>query len=363
MQPPFRLYGAEHSAFTQKLLTYLRFKGLEHTYVARTAANAAEFARLARLPLIPLLVEADGRTAQDSTMILDRLEQAHPTPSARSGDPALVFLSALLEDFADEWLHKLGLYYRWAEESARVTAAHAVVKELYGAEAPAGAAEVVAARMAAKLPVAGAVTANGAALEACMADALALLDAHLMGRSYMFGAAPCAADFAIAAQLAQMQRDERSSALIGAFPFVLAYLARMAAPVAAEGADFEALDGLQPTLEPLLSRHVGAVYLAFAARNLAAYADGGEVDLTIFGHRFTQSPQRYAGRAFQELRRKRAAVADDAALGALLVATGCEVALAPPQEAERGASEVEDELEPADAGADAAPGAETDPED
>ncbi len=330
MQPPFRLYGAEHSAFTQKLLTYLRYKGLEHSYVQRTADNAAEFARLARLPLIPLLVEADGRTAQDSTMILDRLELAHAAPSARPDDPALVFLSALLEDFADEWLHKASLYYRWAQEADRTAAAAASAVALYGDEAPEGAADVIAARMAAKLPVAGAALENGPALEAGLADFLALFDAHVMGRPYLLGAVPCAADFALAAQLQQLQKDARSAGVVAAFPFVSAYVTRMSAPQADEAAAFETLDSLRATLEPLLLRHVGQVYLVFAEANVSAHANGGSIALTVFGHPFAQGVQRYAGRAFQELRRKRAAVSEDEGLAELLQATGCDAAFAPP---------------------------------
>ena len=330
MQPPFRLYGAEHSAFTQKLLTYLRYKGLDHTYVIRTAENAAEFARLARLPLIPLLVEADGRTAQDSTMILDRLEQTHPEPCARPADAALQFLAALLEDFADEWVHKIGLYYRWAHEADRAAAATATVHALYGDQPPEGAADVVAARMAAKLPVAGATAENGPALEASLADLLAKLDAHLMPRPFLLGASPCAADFALAAQLAQLQKDARSAALVGAFPLVSAYVARMAAPAAPSEPAFESLEALRPTLEPLLARHVADAYLAFAQANMAAHANGGAIALTVLGHPFSQGAQRYAGRAFQELRRKRAVVAEHEDLSALLEAAGCDTALAPP---------------------------------
>jgi glutathione S-transferase len=151
MQPPFRLYGAEHSAFSQKLLTYLRYKGFDHTYIPRTADNAAEFTRLARLPLVPLLVEADGRTAQDTTQIMERLDAAHPTPPARPEDPALGFLACLIEDWADEWLNKVSLHFRWADEADRMAAAQASVAAIYPNGAPEGAAEVIAARMAAKL--------------------------------------------------------------------------------------------------------------------------------------------------------------------------------------------------------------------
>lgn len=329
MQPPFRLYGADHSAFSQKLLSYLRYKGLEHVYIPRTVENEAEFTRLARLPLIPLLVEADGRTAQDSTMIMDRLETAYPEPAARPESASLAYLSALLEDFSDEWVNKLVLHFRWCHEADRNAAAEAAAATVYPAGAPEGAAAVIASRMLGKLPVAGAGVENAPALEAAFQDLLSVLEAHLQGRAYLLGGTPCAGDFALAAQLQQMQKDSRAVAFLAAAPSVQAYLERMTAP-AADGSGFEALEALAPTLEPLLSRQIGQIYLAFATANAAAHAAGSDVAMTILGQDFRQKAQRYAGRAFQELRRKRAAVMEEAALTALLAATGCEEALCPP---------------------------------
>ena len=350
MQPPFRLYGAEHSAFSQKLLTYLRYKGFDHTYIPRTADNAAEFARLARLPLIPLLVEADGRTAQDSTQIMERLDAAHPAPTARPDETALGFIACLLEDWADEWLNKISLHYRWADENDRIAAAQASVAAVYPNGAPEGAAEVIAARMAAKLPVAGAGLDNAAALEAAFKEAVALLDAHLLTRQFLLGGLPCGADFALAAQLNQLQKDARSAAILREATWLAAYAARMQAPAPAEGADYETLESLEPTLAPLLTRQIGAIYLPFAEANAQAHAAGGSITLEILGHAFAQGPQRYAGRAFQELRRKRAQIMEAEALTALLAATGCDQALQMPVNA-AGSSAASDRDADDDAGA------------
>jgi glutathione S-transferase len=347
MQPPFRLYGAEHSAFSQKLLTYLRYKGFDHTYIPRTADNAAEFTRLARLPLVPLLVEADGRTAQDTTQIMERLDAAHPTPPARPEDPALGFLACLIEDWADEWLNKVSLHFRWADEADRMAAAQASVAAIYPNGAPEGAAEVIAARMAAKLPVAGAGPENGPALEAALKEAVALLDAHLLARPFLLGGLPSVADFALAAQLAQLQKDARSAAILREATWLTAYVARMQAPQPADGAAYESLEALEPTLAPLLMRQIGGIYLAFTEANAQAHAGGGSIALEIGGHAFSQGPQRYAGRAFQELRRKRAQLPDLEALSALLAATGCDQPLrmavnSPPADAADGDADDDD---------------------
>ena len=63
----------------------------------------------------------------------------------------------------------------------------------------------------------------------------------------------------------------------------------------------------------------------------------------IAGRDFTQKPQRYAAKAFGELRRKRAAANDDA-LAALLGETGCDAFLAGQRDAqEEVASDAEED--------------------
>src|SRR5215831_10361122 len=105
MTAPFRLYGAELSPFSVKVRSYLRFKGLEFRWLTRSNARQEEFARYAKLPLIPVLVDAQGAAMQDSTPIIEALERDYPDPSITPADAALAFVSALLEDYADEWLN------------------------------------------------------------------------------------------------------------------------------------------------------------------------------------------------------------------------------------------------------------------
>ena len=111
------------------------------------------------------------------------------------------------------------------------------------------------------------------------------------------------------------------------------------------------MESLEPTLAPLLTRQIGAIYLPFAEANAQAHAAGGSITLEILGHAFAQGPQRYAGRAFQELRRKRAQIMEAEALTALLAATGCDQALQMPVNA-AGASAASDRDGDDDAGDD-----------
>jgi hypothetical protein len=78
-----------------------------------------------------------------------------------------------------------------------------------------------------------------------------------------------------------------------------------------------------------------------SANAQAVRDDASGVSVIIAGETFTQKPQRYAAKAFAELRRKRALVTDEA-LAALLGETGCDAFLAlPPNLAAGEASESE----------------------
>ena len=49
----------------------------------------------------------------DSTPIIRRLEREHEGRSVLPSDPVVAFLDYLLEEYADEWLTKSVLHFRW----------------------------------------------------------------------------------------------------------------------------------------------------------------------------------------------------------------------------------------------------------
>jgi hypothetical protein len=94
-----------------------------------------------------------------------------------------------------------------------------------------------------------------------------------------------------------------------------------------EGA-FVAFDAVRGDLVELLRDEVAAAYLTWMLANAqAVYDEAMGVSIEIGGRSFYQKPQRYAAKAFAELKRKRALVEDEA-LSALLAEAGCEAFLA-----------------------------------
>jgi glutathione S-transferase len=328
MDAPFRLYGAELSPYSVKVRSYLRFKDIPFEWLPRTQARQEEFARYAKLPLIPVLVDANDQAMQDSTPIIEALDAQFSEPSITPDDPALAFLSALFEDYADEWLNKAMFHYRWTYPADQEHAARRIVAMMFdGGVPPEGLHESVRARMTGRLHHVGSSADTAAVIEASFKRALALIEALLAKRPYLFGKRPSLADFGLAGQLAQLLSDPTPGEIMRAeAPKVVGWLERMDHPQAEGGfADFEALSG---ELGDLLRDEVAGAYLKWMAANaLAVSADAPNFSVEIAGATFAQKPQRYAAKALDTLRRKRAALADNAALGALLGETGCDAVL------------------------------------
>jgi glutathione S-transferase len=340
MSTPYRLYGAELSPYSVKVRSYLRYKGLAHEWISRSAARNAEFAKYAKLPLIPALVDADETVLQDSTPMLEALEQRHPDPSIRPDEPAAAFLSALLEDYADEWLNKAMFHYRWTYEADQLSAAKRIVDMMIEGQEiddrrPLEAQ--VRERMTGRLWHVGSSAETAPVIEGSFRRFVALLEQHLRGRPYLFGGRPSLADFGVAGQLYELLSDSTPGGVIRAHePHVVDYVERMLEP-AAQG-PFEPLSALAPTLAPILREEIAAIYLPWMDANSKAGRAGEErFSVTLDGLAYAQAPQRYAGKALLEIRRKRDALMADEALGALLHETGCyELLILPPKPPSRG---------------------------
>ncbi|MBI3437444.1 MAG: cold shock domain-containing protein [Proteobacteria bacterium] len=327
MTAPFRLYGAELSPYSLKVRSYLRFKGLDFEWLTRSNARQEEFLRFAKQPLMPVLVDAGDTALQDSTPIIEALEREYPDPSITPDDPALAFVSVLLEDYADEWLNKAMFHYRWSFPDDQESASRRIVEAIFeGVPPPADAEEGVRARMVARLHHVGSSPETAPIIEGSFARLLKLLEAVLGDKPYLFGGTPSLADFGLAGQMAQLLSDPTPGGMIKRqAPKLAAWVERMDKP-RVQGA-FGGLSEVREALVALLRDEVASTYLVWLSANASAVAnDAHGVSVEIGGSIFSQKPQRYAARGFAELRRKRSQVSDDA-LTALLEEGGCDAFL------------------------------------
>ena len=326
MADGYRIIGAEMSPYSVKVRSYFRYKAIPHQWVLRNAASQADYEKYARMPIIPLVVTPDGKGIQDSTPIIDAMEKLYPAPSIHPDDGIASFVSALIEEFGDEWGNKWMFHYRWAREVDQVSSAGRIAR-MRGPKAAeqehAAFTEKVRARMVDRVWFVGSNEMTAPQIEAGFMDMLGLLDSHLAGRPYLFGGRPAFGDFGLWGQIYQMWTDPTAGAIIGGgAPHVLDWVHRMLWPKAEGG--FESWVALAPTLMPILTEQVGAQFMPWTCANEKALTEAREEFSVTLGDKiWTQKPQKYHARSLGMLRAKYAAVADKTALDPVLEAAGC----------------------------------------
>ena len=321
-----RIFGSELSPYSVKVRSYFRFKGLPHEWLLRSPANQPEFQKYAKLPLVPLVVTAEGEGIQDSTPIMERFEKEYPEPSLVPPDPALAFLSALIEEYGDEWLNKPMFHYRWSYQPDVWSTAERIAVQMMGAQgtlAVARARAAVAERMVPRVGFVGSNATTKPVIEDSFKRTLGILDAHFAGRPYLLGARPSMGDFGLWGQLYEAATDPTPGGIMRASsPHVVEWTERMLHPKI-EG-DFEAWAALEPTLAPLLAEEVGAMFLPWSTANAHAIVrEDKEFSVTLRGAAWTQVPQKYHARSLAEIRRKYAAAKEAAGLDEILAKADC----------------------------------------
>jgi len=333
MSGTHRIFGSELSPYSVKVRSYFRYKGIPHEWLERNAETMGEYQKYAKLPLIPLVVTPDAQALQDSTPILETIEARFPEPSIHPPDEAVAFLSALVEEFGDEWGNKWMFHYRWARPADQDSAGERIARSMRPDAAGAELAQLTAGvkeRMVGRVWFVGSSPATAPLIEASYRDALKVLEKHFAVRPYLFGARPAFGDFGLWGQLYECWTDPTPGGILRKeAPRVAAWVERMLDPKSEGG--FEGWDALAATLVPLLERQIGAMFLPWSDANAKAIAAGAEEMVAGMPlGQWRQKPQKYHARSLAELRKKYAAVADKARLDPILERTGCRRWLATP---------------------------------
>ncbi len=333
---PLRLVGAPGSPYSRKLRAALRYRRIPHLWILRGAPESRGLPR-PRVELLPQLVQPgpDGalRAEIDTTPLLRALEASHSGRSLIPSDPALAFVDALIEDYADEWLTKAMFHYRWAYE-ADVAKAAAILPRWFTTNQPeeqaVAAGEQFARRQIERRVVVGSNPTTAPVIEASYRRLLQRLDDHLRGSRFVLGARPASCDLALYGQLTQLVAFDPTPAAVALelAPRVVAWVDVVEDLSGLEPVetDWLARDALPGTLRPLLEE-IGRVYAPFLRANAEALERGAErVEAEIDGQRWVQQPFPYQAKCLAWLREARASLSETerAAVDALLAGTGCE---------------------------------------
>ncbi|HYD44547.1 MAG TPA: glutathione S-transferase family protein [Phenylobacterium sp.] len=324
-EAPYQVFGSEMSPYSVKVRSWFRYKGAPHVWVPRNSTNDEEYKRYAKLPIVPAVATPEGEGIQDSTPIIEALEPKFPEPSIHPDDPALAFLSTLIEEFGDEWGNKLMFHHRWYDDidvraSAQTLARLSLPR---GDEADIVArAEMIRARMTGRGHFVGSSDATAPLIRRYLEELLDLLEPHLASRPYLFGARPAFGDFGLSAQLYEASVDPTCGSIIRSrAPNVLGWCQRMLEP--RNDGPFEDWASLASTMAPLIA-YVGRYFLPWSTANAKALAEGAEaftVDLP--GGAYVQPPQKYHAKSLAVLRAKYAAAKAAPGLAAILAEAGC----------------------------------------
>jgi len=303
---PLVVHGPEVSYFTGKLEAVIRFKELPYRRVPKPPAGAV--ARATGVAQVPGLQLADGRWLTDTTPIIAWLDERYPKPAVLPGDPVVAFFSRLLEDYADEWLWRPAMHYRWDYAQAACHLSRVLADELSGGvPIPAFVRRhLVRNRQRALFTNGDGVTAaTWDHVEKIYLDSLRHLGAILETRPYLLGTRPSLADFGFFGPMFRHFAQDPTSATImrETAPAVYEWAARVwnARASVTRG---ELLEEVPDDWGPLLDA-IGAAYLPYLCANAAAWKSGrSHFDVDIEGAPYRRiRTARYRVWCLEELRR------------------------------------------------------------
>ena len=251
MSHAFRFYASEISYFSAKVRPALRWKGLPFVEILPTPRAYREvIVPRTGLGFIPVVVTPEGETWQDTSEILDALERRVPEPALYPSTPLQRLASLLLELYADEFLLLPAMHYRWSFPES-VTKVRADFAASSGDPASAGR---FADRMAGSLLALGITPVTAPAIEAHLAELLALLERHFAETPYLLGGRPSLADCALMGPLyAHLLLDAVPGGLLRASaPRVCHWIERMNHPEPDAAGPWLGGDALAPGVRALL---------------------------------------------------------------------------------------------------------------
>lgn len=197
---PLTVYGSNISYFTGKMEMYLRAKGIPYSFITLNGRRHMPLLqRQTGATQVPAIMLADGRWMTDTTPMIAWLEQRWPNPPILPPDPEQRFFSLLLEDYADEWLWRPAMHFRWYGDEGAMHLSRHIASEIMGDVPLPGWLKRAYFRHRQRSGYTagdGINETNRAHVEAIYHNNLAWLSAVLCKRPYLLGNSPSLADIA-----------------------------------------------------------------------------------------------------------------------------------------------------------------------
>jgi glutathione S-transferase len=284
-----KVWGVSVSYFTGKLEAYLRYKSLKYEF-EHPFADQARIREQVGAIQVPLLERDDGRWMSDSTPILRHLDQEHPEPSVYPEDQVVRFIALLIEDYADEWLWRAAMHYRWSYEHDRELLSRILADEVTThLRLP----RFIRCRLLKKRQYKHFVLNDGVApqtrqhVEAGYRQALANMTTMLGDQPYLLGDRPSIADFGMMGPMLRHFGQDPTPAEImrNEAPIVFDWLSRVWNAEAKSG-DKGFLETVPDNALPML-KEIAETHLVQLRENAAAFENGqSHFEMTVQGCRY-----------------------------------------------------------------------------
>jgi glutathione S-transferase len=256
---------------------------------------------------MPAVELPDGRWMTDTTPMIAWFESQHPEPAVIPVDPLQGFVSRLVEDYADEWMWRPALHYRWSYRGDALLLSRRIVDEMISRVPLPGFLKRFAIRqrqIRRYVRGDGITAATREHVEGSYLRSLDQLEAILATRPFLLGAQPTLADFGFfASMFRHFGLDPTPAAImLERAPAVYAWLPRVwnARASQARGA-LEA--GIPGDWSPIL-REIGDAYLPYLCANAEAWKGRAKhFDVETQGARYQRLPvSRYRVWCLERLR-------------------------------------------------------------
>ncbi len=327
------VYGAKISYFTGKFEAYLRYREIPYEYrpldsrlyrsVVPKRLGATQY---------PTVELADGRWMSDTTPMIAWLEEEQPGGAeVIPTDPVQRWVSLLIEDYADEWLWRPAMHYRWSYEPDRFLAGTRLAEEIVRIPGvPQGRRRRWVAKRQERLFVRGDGVdgRTRAHVEGSYLRLLERLQPIFERRPFMLGDRPTVADVGLMGPFwRHFVHDPTPARLMQErAPAVYEWAARTWNARSGRIGTRELVDGIPGDWAPILEE-IGETHLPALAANATAHTAGAKRhDLTVQGTTYRGIPTSpYRPWCLRRLQARFEALPSDAAaeVRALLEDNGC----------------------------------------
>jgi len=295
--PHFKVYLFDISYFSGKFEGYLRYKEIPHERIELTWTDfGTKVLRGTGMMKVPVVELPDGTWLQDSTPMIDYFEARYPDGAVIPQDPYQAFFSRLVEDYADEYLWRPALHYRWSYDVDAMHLSDRFSREFMN-DGPAP--RPVRAFFARQRQLREYVTGDGvtphtvAHVESIYLNTLDRLEAIFQTQPYLLGTRPSLADFGFfASMFRHFSLDPTPAKLMrNRAPGVFEWVARMwNARWSRVRGEWLVAGKLPAGWDPILD-DIGAAYLPYLHQNALAFQAGHKrFDTPIEGVLYKQLP-------------------------------------------------------------------------